>query len=305
MCSYLCIYLANFGGTLGVTFLGAWIGHRHHLLPHGLSSLLKPASLCQGLETLGTDIQKLFSLESIPTTFDRSPEVLRQAGALPVRQVLPLVLPGCREWGTVIAPRFLCGQVSPQPTPNPRSLSGAAACTAAGALWDAQAGFGGITHGWTDQGTQLLSRMHRDQKTDVCGGLNVLPKSQEMSRLAHGKGCWLLLQSPAASSRIQPHPELSLLPGSSLRAGGGSCAAGSKLGVVCAPWMSLQAGKLFLVPTTSLPQGWDKSPCPPQFPRARSVPPDAAGPHATAFPWQRVLPSLCFRVSSELEGTCL
>lgn len=34
-----------------------------HFLPSGLSSLLKPASLCQGL---GTDIQKLFSLGSVP-----------------------------------------------------------------------------------------------------------------------------------------------------------------------------------------------------------------------------------------------
>lgn len=44
-----------------------------HLLPYGLSSLLKPASLRRGLETLGTDIQKLFTLESIPTTFYTSP----------------------------------------------------------------------------------------------------------------------------------------------------------------------------------------------------------------------------------------
>lgn len=31
-----------------------------------------------------------------------------------------------------------------------------------------KADFGGITHGWTDQRLQLLSRMHRDQKTDEC-----------------------------------------------------------------------------------------------------------------------------------------
>lgn len=42
-----------------------------HLLPLDMdfSSLLKPASLLWGLETLGTDIQKLFSLESVPSTF--------------------------------------------------------------------------------------------------------------------------------------------------------------------------------------------------------------------------------------------
>lgn len=68
------------------------------------------------------------------------------------------------------------------------------------------------------------------------------------------------------------------------------------LGVVCAPWMSLQAGKLLLVPTASLPQGWDKSPFPPQFPSAPSV------PHSIAFPWQRVLPSL---FQSELFVTCI
>lgn len=47
----------------GVTFIGAQIGHRHHL-PSLLdfSSLLNPASLSWGLETLGTDNQKLFSL---------------------------------------------------------------------------------------------------------------------------------------------------------------------------------------------------------------------------------------------------
>lgn len=42
LCSYLCIYLANFGGSLEISFLGAWIGHRHHLPPllavlHGTS----------------------------------------------------------------------------------------------------------------------------------------------------------------------------------------------------------------------------------------------------------------------------
>lgn len=77
--------------------------------------------------------------------------------------------------------------------------------------------------------------------------------SQELARLAHGKGCWSLLLSPTASSsgpacRIHPDPELPLLPGSSLGAGGGSCATGSKLGVVCAPWMSLQQENCCLSP---------------------------------------------------------
>lgn len=118
--SYLCIYLANFGqkrDSGGHLFRSPdWTQTPPpfsagcppwHLLPNGLSSLLKPASLCQGLETLGTDIQKLFSLESVPITFYTSPDVLHQAGALPVSQVLPLMLLGCWEWGRAIAPRFL------------------------------------------------------------------------------------------------------------------------------------------------------------------------------------------------------
>lgn len=68
----------------------------------------------------------------------------------------------------VIAAQFLYGQLSPQPSPNLRSPTGAAASRTAGAHWGAQAAFGSITHGWTDQGMQLLSRMHRKQKTDGC-----------------------------------------------------------------------------------------------------------------------------------------
>lgn len=172
-----------------------------------------------------------------------------------------------------------CTSVSLWPTPNPRSLTDAAACMTAQDHWDGQAGFGGITHGWTDWGCSFSPGYTGTRKLMNAWSLwwsGCTPRSQELARLAHGKGCWWLLQSPTASSSgpacwIHPDPELPLLlPGSSLGAGGGSCAAGSKLGAMCAPWMSLQAGKLLLVPTMSLPQGWDKPPCPPQCPPSLS-----------------------------------
>lgn len=72
--------------------------------------------------------------------------------------------------------------------------------------------------------------------------------------------------------------------------------------MLCTLWMSLQAGKLLLVPTMSLLQGWDKAPSPPQLPNAPSIPPDAAGPHSIAFPWQRGC-RRCSRVKSSWKGT--
>lgn len=74
-------------------------------------------------------------------------------------------------------------------------------------------------------------------------------------------------------------------------------------------WMLLQGRKLLCVPTTPLAQGRD-----PQLEQAtlsslvtqRLVPPHAASPHSTASPLavQRVLPSLGFRVNTELKGSC-
>lgn len=99
LCSYLCIYLANFGqkrDSEGQLFRSPDLTQTSppfsagcplwHLLPLDMdfSSLLKPVSLHWGLDTLGTDIQKFFSLESVPSSFDTSPNVLCQAGALPV-----------------------------------------------------------------------------------------------------------------------------------------------------------------------------------------------------------------------------
>lgn len=136
----------------------------------------------------------------------------------------------------------------------------------------------------------------------ACGCLDVLPGARSWQGWPMGRAACCFCSHPVPACRIQPHLESALLPGSSHGAAGGSCAAGSKLGVLCAPRMSLQAGKLLLVPTMSLPQGWDKPPCPPQLPSAPSVPPAAAGPHSIAFPWQRLLPSL---FQSELEGNCL
>lgn len=84
LCSYLCIYLANFGQKRDSG------GHPFRSLDWtqiprpSIWTFLNPASLCQGLATWGTDIQKLFSLGSVPSAFYTSPQVLCQAGALPM-----------------------------------------------------------------------------------------------------------------------------------------------------------------------------------------------------------------------------
>lgn len=142
LCSYLCIYLANLGGTLVIAFfLGAWFGHQHHrpsllAVPHGtsccmgLSSLLTPASLHQELGTLRTDIQKLFSFGnvSVPSCFFTSPHVLGQTCVLPAAPgIAPMLLDGCRARGRAAAPWFLHGQVSPGPTLKPNSSTAATA----------------------------------------------------------------------------------------------------------------------------------------------------------------------------------
>lgn len=61
---------------------------------HGLFLSPKAYQLVLKLETLGRDIQKLFSLESVPSTFYTSPMC---SARLMLSLVLPLMLLGCRE----------------------------------------------------------------------------------------------------------------------------------------------------------------------------------------------------------------
>lgn len=77
----------------------------------------------------------------------------------------------------------------------------------------------------------------------------------ECTRLAHGRaaGCFCSHPLPPGSNHILNYPCSQAAPWGWWR----SCAAGSKLGVVCAPWMSLQAGNLACphsVPATGLGQ---------------------------------------------------
>lgn len=129
------------------------------------------------------------------------------------------------------------------------------------------------------------------------GGVDVCPASRHsqvlgVSRTSPQKGCWLLLQEPAASWGGPAWGDTWLLnqlplPGSSLRSGGGPCATVSKPGAR-ALWMLLQAGKLLLVPAMPLPEGWE-----PWLEQAtlsspvtqRPVSSHAAGSHSIAFPW--------------------
>ena len=324
-----------------------------HLLPRGLSSLLKLASLRWGLGTLGTDIWKLFSLGSVPPRLFTH---LLMCCARPVLSrrspVLPPMLPdGCRERGRAVAPWFPHGQVSPRPTPEPRSFADAvarplparapAARHPAAPFLLAQPAAGarpGCTgrFQWYHPRVPYPARGDRprdaasspgcdgDQKRDermeeavvwMGAPRHGAPGSRELAGPAHGKGCWLLLRVPAAScggpvwgdARLPNQPPL---PGSSVGSGGGPCAAVSKPGAACAPWMSPQAGKPLLVPAMPLPQG-KGAPAGTSRPLLPSDPAPGLSSCCkspfNSFPLaaQRVLPSLCFRVNSELKRSCL
>lgn len=195
-----------------------------HLLPCGLSSLLKPASLCPGAGD--TRPETLLTWKCPPCLFTRLLMCFARLMLSQWHLVLPPICTGRFRWH------------------HPRVPHQSMGCS--------------FSPGCNQKTDECLE----ETVVSMCAPLHGIPRSRQLAELAHRKGCWLLLQAPTASSggpvwwdagsRISPRS-----PGSSLRSGGGPHGAGRKPGVACAPWMLLQAGKLLLVPAMPMPQDRD------------------------------------------------
>lgn len=168
--------------------------------------------------------------------------------------LLLMLLDDCREPGELLHLSFHMAR-SPPDTPKLRIFTDAAASPLPEPSWDhgqlllssptcPPPGVWGQTtgHGFSPgcDGDQKMDECREEVVVWMCTVLHSIPRSRGLAGLIQGKGCWLLLQAPAAScsgpvcggDRLPNQP---LLPDSSLQSGRSPCAAGSKPGAACAP----------------------------------------------------------------------